>query len=62
MNHMTVWEHRIQTIPSPQLEWPTFFSLPMAEDFARALKNAGVNVTAIISRPVIVINSTGGEC
>ncbi len=62
MNCATIWEHHIQTLPRPNLEWPTFFSLPMAEDFARALKEIGVNVTAIISKPVTVINATGGEC
>lgn len=62
MNHETVWEHHIQTIPAAPLGWPTFFSLSLAESFARELKGIGVNVTAIISRPVTVINALGGEC
>lgn len=64
MNHETIWEHSVQTIPSPPrgMGWPVFFNLHMAEDFARELKKVGVNVTAIISRPVTVINALGGEC
>lgn len=62
MNHETVWEHHIQTIPNPALGWPTFFNLVLAESFAQELKKLGVNVTAIISKPVTVINALGGEC
>lgn len=62
MNHQTIWEHHIQTLPRPVLGWPTFFNLHMAEDFARELKKAGINVTAIVSKPVTVINALGGSC
>ncbi len=64
MTQGDVWEHRVQIAGeerSPR-EWPTFYSLSEAENFAVEMRKIGVVCVAIHSAPLREINCLGGHC